>query len=138
MEIETKNEQFIDKQYEKLEFERKFCNLVNSDEPVISVKSILPTDNRGVIYSTGIEVSVIEKFCKYGTEESESYSCVNNYLLIKNKLLREIYQRISISNFYKDLKSELKKNRIPLDCLIDIEGWIRNYKDSLFSENSIR
>lgn len=133
--IERDNEQFLSKQDAKVQFERKLYDLVNSNESVISIKSILPRDNRGIIYSTGIEISVIEKFCKYGTEENESYSCINNYMLIKNKLLREIYEHITKSNFYNDLKAELKKNRIPLICLMGIEAWIRNYEDSLFSEN---
>lgn len=133
--IEIDNEQFIGKQDAKVQFERKLDDLVKSNESVISIKSILPRDNRGTIYSTGIEISVIEKFCKYGTEENESYSCINNDMLIKNKLLREIYGHLTKSNFYNDLKAELKKNRIPLISLTDIEAWIKNYEDSLFSEN---
>lgn len=132
--IERDNEQFLGEEYTKMQFKRKLYNLVNSNEPVISIKSILPRDNRGIIYSTGIEISVIEKFCKYGTEESESYSCINNYMLIKNKLLKEIYGHLTERNFHNDLKTELKKNGIPLVCLISIEAWIRNYEDSWFSE----
>jgi hypothetical protein len=118
-----------------MQFERKLYNLVDSNEPVISIKSILPRDHRGIIYSTGIEISVIEKFCKYGTEESESYSCINNYMLIKNKLLREIYKHLTKSNFYNDLKNQLKVNRIPLVCFNSVEAWIREYVDTQFSEN---
>ncbi len=137
-EIEIKNEQFIDKQVEKLEFERKFYNIASSNEPVISIKSILPRDNRGIIYSTGIELSVIEKFCKYVTEESESYSCIYSYMLIKNKLLREIYEHLTKSNFDSDLKAELKKNGIPDDCLFSIKTWTRDYEYTLVSEKFSR
>lgn len=133
--IEVDNEQFISKQDAKMQFERKFYNLVDTNEPVISIKSILPRDHRGMIYSTGIEISVIEKFCKYGTEESESYSCINSYILIKNKLLREIYKHLTKSNFYNDLKNQLKVNKIPLVCFNSVEGWIRDYEDTQFSEN---
>ena len=128
------NERFLRIQDEKMQFERKLYNLVSYDEQIVSIKSILPRDNRGIVYLTSIERSAVEKFCKYGRERDESYSCVNNYLLIKNKLLREIYGDITKNNFYKDLKSELKKNKIPLDCLFGVEVWIRNYEDSLFSE----
>lgn len=133
--IEIDNDQFMGIQDAKVQFERKLDTLVKSDEPVISIKSILPRNNRGTISTTGVEISVIEKFCKYGTEESESYSCINSYMLIKNKLLREIYEHLTKSNFNNDLKAELKKNGIPQICLIGIEAWVRNYEDFKFSEN---
>jgi hypothetical protein len=134
-EIEIKNEQFIEKQVKKLEFERKFFNLVSSNEPVISISSIMPSNGYGGYYLTGVERSVIDKFIEYGTEDSESYFFAYPHFLIKINLLKDIYQSISKSNFYDDLKNQLKVYRIPLDCLISVEGWIRDYEDSQFSEN---
>jgi hypothetical protein len=134
-EFEIKNEQFIDKQVEKLDFERKFCNIVSSDEHVISISSIMPSNGYGRYYLTGVERSVIDKFIKYGTEDAESYFFIYPHFLIKNKLLKDIYQNVSKSNFYVDLKNLLKVNRIPLVCFTGVEGWIRDYEDTQFSEN---
>jgi hypothetical protein len=134
-EIEIKNEQFIDKQFEKLEFKRKFYNLVSSDEPVISISSIIPSNGYGGFCLTGVELSVINQFIKYGTEDTESYFFAHPHFLIKNKLLKKIYQNVSKSNFHNDLKNQLKVNRIPLACLNSVEGWIRDHADTQFSEN---
>lgn len=134
-EIEVENEQFIDEQFEKLEFERKFYDLVSSNEPIISISSIIPSNEYGEHCLTKIERSVIDHFIKYGTEDTESYFFAYPHFLIKNKLLKKIYQNISKSKFHDDLRNQLKVNRIPLVCLNNIEGWIRDYEDSQFSEN---
>lgn len=134
-EIEIKNEQFIDKQFEKLEFERKFYNLVGSNRPVISVSSILPSNGYGGYCLTGVERSVIDHFIKYGTEDAESYFFVYPHFLIKNKLLKKIYQNVSKSNFHDDLKNLLEVNRIPLVCLNSVKGWIKDHEEIQFSKN---
>jgi len=137
-EIERDNERFLKNQDTKVQFERKLYNLVSSNKPVISIKPILPRDNRGIIFLTSIERSVIEKFCKYTRDENESYNPICGQLLIKNKLLKEIHKNITKSNFDKDLKSELKKNKIPDDCLLSIKTWIRDYEYTLVSEKFSR
>ena len=134
-EIEIKNEQFVDKQVEKLEFERKFYNLVSSNEPVISISSIMPSNGYGGYGLTGIERSVIDQFIKYETEDAELYFFDYPHFLIKNKFLKNIYQNALSSNFDNDVKNQLKVNRIPLICLNSVEGWIRDREDKQFSEN---
>jgi hypothetical protein len=133
-EREKLERQIYEEEQAKMRFQRRLNTLTNSDKNVISLKGILDDNGSGGIIIDASQISIIERYCKYGREEDESYSLINNYLLIKNKLLREIYENITKNNFYKDLKTHLNKNKIPLDCLHSVKVWIRDYEDSLFSE----
>jgi hypothetical protein len=130
-EIEIKNEQFIDNQVEKLEFERKFNSITNSNANVISLKEILSDNGNGGVIIYPFQINIIERFCKYGRENEDSYSFINYYVLVKNSLLKEIAQRSNQNNHDFVLQSELHKNGIPLDCKKDIKIWIDDHCDPL-------
>ena len=130
-EIEIKNEQFIDNQVEKLEFERKFNTMTNSNANVISLKEILSDNGNGGVIIYPFQINIIERFCKYGRENEDSYSFINYYVLVKNSLLKEIAQSSNQNNHDFVLQSGLHKNGIPLDCKKDIKIWIDNHYDPL-------
>jgi hypothetical protein len=126
-EWEKQERQRYEKECTDIDFKRKLNTLTNSNSSVISLKSILQDNgDDGVIVNTS-QRKMIERFCKYGEEENDSYSLINDYILIKNSLLKEISKNIDPDNFANDLQSELHKNGIPLDCKKDIKKWINNY-----------
>ena len=91
---EYEREKFERQSYEKeqarMRFQRKLNTLTDSDKNVISLKDILADNGIGGIIIDGSQISIIERFCKYGREENESYSFINYYILVKNSLLKEI------------------------------------------------
>ena len=91
---------------------------------------LLDNGSGGVILN-GSQLKIIERFCKYGREENESYSLINYSVLIKNSLLKELALKVNKNNGYETLLSELDRNGIPLDCLKDIERWINKNKVTL-------
>jgi hypothetical protein len=132
---EYEREKFERQSYEKdqarMRFQRRLNTLTDLDKNVISLKDILPDNGIGGIIIDAPQISIIERFCKYGREENESYSFTNYYILIKNTLLKEIAQKINQNNYNDDLRSELDRNAIPLDCKKDVENWINNYYESI-------
>jgi hypothetical protein len=135
-EMEIKKRELFKHEEEKFEFQRKFNKITNSNENIISIKSILPVGKYGTINLNGSQLSIIERFCKYGRENNEKYTSINSYLLIKTSLLKDIDQKIGTTNFYDDLKLELENNRIPLDSIISIENWINDYRICTQNNNS--
>ena len=132
---EYEREKFKRQSYEKdqakMRFQRRLNTLTDSDKNVISLKDILPDNGIGGIIIDAFQISIIERFCKYGREENESYSFINYYIMIKNTLLKEMTEKINQNNYNDDLRSELDRNGIPLDCKKDVENWINNYYESI-------
>ena len=132
---EYEREKFERQSYEKdqarMRFQRRLNTLTDSDKKVISLKDILPDNGIGGIIIDASQISIIERFCKYGREENESYSFINYYILIKNTFLRGMAQKINQNNYIDDLRSELDRNGIPLNCKKDVENCINNYYESI-------
>ncbi|MDN5845062.1 MAG: hypothetical protein L0H53_02170 [Candidatus Nitrosocosmicus sp.] len=120
-----------EKECAKIDFQRKFNALTNSDEKVISLKTILSDNGNPRVFPNNTQKAIIDRFCEYSREENESYSVINHCNLIKNSLLKEIAIKVNKNSPYDTLQSELDRNGITLDCLKDIKRWINNYFESL-------
>ncbi len=130
-ELEKLERLMYEKDYANIEFKRKFNTLTSSDKNVILLKDILPTYGNDNIIINASQLKIIERFCKYGREENESYSLINYSILIKNSLLKELALKVNKNNGSETLLSELDRNGIPPNCLKDIERWINKNKDTL-------
>jgi hypothetical protein len=126
-EWEKLERQRYEKECADIEFKRKFNTLTDTNASVISLKSILQNNGNGGVIIYPFQINIIERFCKYGREDEDSYSFINYYVLVKNSLLKEIAKNINQDNYDNDLQSELHKNGIPLDCKKDVKKWINNY-----------
>lgn len=130
-EWEKRNREIYEELQTNIDFERKLNTLTSSGQNVISLKQILLDNGNGGVIIYPFQINIIEKFCKYGREEEDSYSFINNYVLVKNSLLQEISKNISQENYDADLQAELHRNGIPLDCKRDVNHWINNHSDPL-------
>ena len=129
-ELEKLERLMYEEDYANFEFKRKFNTLTSSDKNVILLKDILSTNGNDNIIINVSQLRIIERFCKYGREENESYSLINYSILIKNSLLKELALKVNKNNGSETILSELVRNGIPLDCIKDIVRWINKNKDT--------
>lgn len=121
----------IKESIEKIDFERNLNKLTSSNNSIIPVRSICNIDQKDAIRYSNFGLKILENYSKYENDVNKRYSFMYSGYLIKDTLLKEIYQNLRPTYTSVKLMKEMKKYGIPLECLHNIKNWFNEYEHSV-------